>query len=122
MELVCTSRIEDLHVITDQHTPPPPWVLVRDVEVPDKFYSKAATLIQRQLAYTGNLEKVGKSWWQWRKLGSTVRAQWVEMRVDYEERIARNDPGKKVIFYIHGGAYYLGGIAHDMQVQRHARK
>ncbi|KAF4636079.1 hypothetical protein G7Y89_g2004 [Cudoniella acicularis] len=26
------------------------------------------------------------------------------------------------MFYIHGGAYYLGGIGHGLQIQRHARK
>lgn len=122
MEFVCMSTIEDLHAITSRHAPPPPWAgaLVRDVEVPSTFYGQAAELVQAQLGR--NLDKVGRTWWQWRKLGSTVRAQWVEMKMDHEERVARKDPGTKVIFYVHGGAYYIGGIGHDIQIQRHARK
>lgn len=51
-----------------------------------------------------------------------VKAEWVESRVDYVERKANNGPGNKVIFYIHGGAYFLGGLGHGPQIQRHARK
>ena len=53
---------------------------------------------------------------------SFVRAEWIEMKGDYLERKANNDPGKKVMFYIHGGAYYFGGVGHGPQMQRHARK
>jgi len=51
-----------------------------------------------------------------------VRAEWVEMKSDYLERKSKNDPGKKVMFYIHGGAYIFGGLGHAPLIQRHARK
>lgn len=121
LEFTSTSTVEDLHAVTSAHTPAPPTVHVSDVEVAEAFCGRAAELVQAQLG--PNLDKVGRTWWQWRKPGSeTVHAQWVEMKVDYEERMARQDLGKKVIFYIHGGAYYLGGAGHDVQIQRHARK
>lgn len=121
LEFVCASTVEDLHALTSGHAPAPSSVHVRDVDVPEVFYGRAAELVQAQLG--PNLDKVGRTWWQWRKPGSeTIHAQWVEMKVDYEARTARKDPGKKVIFYVHGGAFYLGGVGHDMQVQRHARK
>lgn len=120
LDFVCHTAIEDLHPLTELHTPPPPSIYSKEVEVPNDFYNQAADLVQRQLG--PNLDKVGKTWWQWRKAGSTVKAHWVEMKVDFDDRMARGDPGKKVIFYVHGGAYYMGGIGHDVQVQRHARK
>lgn len=120
LEFTITSTVEDLHAVTGRYTPATPWVHVQDVEVPSPFCEQAASLVQKQLG--PNLDKVGPTWWQWRKPGSPVRAQWIEMKVDYEERMAKRDLGKKVMFYIHGGAYYLGGIGHDVQIQRHARK
>lgn len=120
LEFALVTTIEDLGALTAMHTPAAPWVHQIDVDIPKAFYGRAASLIQAQLG--PNLDKVGRTWWQWRKLGSVVRAKWVEMKVDYEERMARRDPGTKVVFYIHGGAYYLGGVGHDVQVQRHARK
>lgn len=116
----CRTTVEDLNALTDIVTPPPPWVRTEEVDIPSVFINRAAELVQAQLG--PNLDKVGKTWWQWRRSGSTVKSHWVEMKADYEERKARGDPGNKVIFYLHGGAYYLGGIGHDLQVQRHARK
>jgi acetyl esterase/lipase len=102
--------------------PPPPNCLVTDVEIPNIFNNHAANHIISNLG-PANLERVGKHWWRWRRLGSVVRAEWVEMRRDFTERKDRNDPGTKVMFYVHGGAYYLGGsIGHGPQIQRHARK
>ncbi|KAJ4416991.1 hypothetical protein N0V82_006440 [Gnomoniopsis sp. IMI 355080] len=121
LKLVCVSAIEDLTATTSRHTPAPLSVRVEDVDVPTSYYDLAADLVKRQLG--PNLDVVGQTWWQWRKPGSElVRAQWVEMKVDYEERVRKGDSGKKVIFYLHGGAYYLGGVGHDLQIQRHARK
>lgn len=121
LKLVCISTVEDMHALTSRHTPASPSVRVEYVDVPTPYYDRAAELVQRQLG--PNLNAVGRTWWQWRKPGNeVVKAQWVEMKVDYEERVRSGDSGKKVVFYVHGGAYYLGGVGHDVQIQRHARK
>lgn len=45
------------------------------------------------------------------------------MRADYHERKRTGDPGKRVMLYIHGGAYFFGSVdEHRYQMQRHARK
>lgn len=121
LTLGCHSTVEDLHAITGIVAAPPPWVRAEGVDVPAVFAARAAGLVQQQLG-PNLLDRVGRTWWQWRRAGSAVRAQWVEMRADYDDRKARNDPGTKVVFYLHGGAYYLGGIGHEVQIQRHARK
>lgn len=88
--------------------------------------------IQEALGDT-NLNLIGRTWWQWRRPGSVVKTEWVEMRADYLERTSRQvekeegrgengGGGKKVMFYIHGGGYHLGGVGHGPQCQRHARK
>lgn len=120
LELCCHTTVEDLHALTGLVAPPPPCVRSEEVEIPSVFINRAAELVQQQLG--PNLHKVGGTWWQWRNSGSTVKSHWVEMKADYEARKARGDPGTKVIFYVHGGAYYLGGIGHHLQFQRHARK
>lgn len=120
-KVVLTSTVEDMHAISNRHAPPPPNVLVQDVIVPLKFYDWAAKLIQTQLG--PNLDKVGRTWWQWREPNSMPRAQWMEKKTDAKSRRARREgEGKKILFYVHGGAYYLGGVGHDAQIQRHARK
>jgi len=84
---------------------------------------KAAEHIQEQLGHHG-IEKVGgKTWWQWRRPGSEVKAEWIEMRSDYNERKATKNPGTRVMLYVHGGAYFFGSVdEHRYQMQRHARK
>lgn len=115
------STVDDVQPMTNARLPPPPSVMVDEVQVPDEFSSVAAKHIQSQLG-PANLPRVGSLWWQWRKQGSVVSAEWVEMKHDFAERQKRGEKGSKVIFYIHGGAYYLGGLGHASQVQRHARK
>lgn len=45
------------------------------------------------------------------------------MKADYHERKKSGDPGKRVMLYVHGGAYYFGSVdEHRYQMQRHARK
>lgn len=116
------SPIEEIQKVTNAWIPPPPSCIYENVEIPYHFNEKAADLIRANLGKGGNLERVGKTWWEWRKPGSYVRAEWVEMRHDLIERQQRSDPGTKVIFYLHGGGYHLGGLGHAPQIQRHARK
>ena len=121
LRFTALSYIEDIQQITCGWIPHPPSVIITDVEVPATFYPEAARHIQDNLGPT-NLDRIGKTWWQWRKVDSVVRAEWVEMKSDYLERMANSNLGKKVMFYVHGGAYFLGGIGHTHLLQRHARK
>ncbi len=52
-----------------------------------------------------------------------MKAEWIEMRSDYARRKQKGDKGKRVILYVHGGAYFFGSVnEHRYQMQRHARK
>jgi acetyl esterase/lipase len=115
------SKVDDLQQITTGWIPHPPSCIVKEVLIPDSFYTIAAKHISLNLGEK-NLNRVGRTWWQWRRPGSTVRAEWVEMKADYVERIKMGGESKKVMFYVHGGAYFFGGIGHGPQIQRHARK
>lgn len=87
--------------------------------------TKAAAIIQNQLGQHG-IEKVGgETWWQWRRPGSPLKAEWIEMRGDYNERrkSGHEKTVKRVMLYVHGGAYFFGSVdEHRYQMQRHARK
>lgn len=65
----------------------------------------------------------GPTWWQWRKPDTPLRAEWIEMRADYQERKKRPEAGNRVMLYVHGGAFFFGSVdEHRYQMQRHARK
>lgn len=45
------------------------------------------------------------------------------MKSDYQERKASGEKGRRVMLYVHGGAYFFGSVdEHRYQMQRHARK
>jgi acetyl esterase/lipase len=117
------NTVEDIQRFTSQWVPHPHWVRVDEVIIPEEFIKKAADAINEQLGHHG-IEKVGgRTWWQWRKPGGNLKAEWIEMKTDYHERKATNDPGKRVMLYVHGGAYFFGSVdEHRYQMQRHARK
>jgi len=98
---------------------------VDEVNIPQEHIAKAAGYIQEQLGHHG-IERVGgKLWWQWRRpeSESNNKAEWIEMRSDYHERKKNKDDGKRVMLYVHGGAYFFGSVdEHRYQMQRHARK
>jgi acetyl esterase/lipase len=96
---------------------------VDEVKIPEEHITKSAQAIQEQLGHHG-IEKIGgKTWWQWRRPGSELKAEWIEMRTDYQERKRTGNPGKRVMLYVHGGAYFFGSVdEHRYQMQRHARK
>jgi len=98
-------------------------VKVDDVVIPNEFITKSAEAIQEQLGRKG-IEKVGgRTWWQWRRPGSELKAEWIEMRSDWQERKKNGDEGKRIMLYVHGGAYFFGSVdEHRYQMQRHARK
>ena len=115
--------MEDVQRFTAQWVPHPTWVKVDVIKIPQEYLTKAAEAIQGQLGHHG-IEKVGgETWWQWRQSGNEVRCEWIEMKTDHQERKKNNDPGKRVMLYVHGGAYFFGSVdMHRYQLQRHARK
>ncbi|KAI0386416.1 alpha/beta-hydrolase [Hypomontagnella monticulosa] len=115
--------VEDIQAFTSQWVPHPQWVKVDQVEIPETKLTEAAGLLQEQLGPDGIRKVGGRNWWQWRKPGSPLKAEWIEMKADYHERKKSGDPGKRVMLYVHGGAYYFGSVdEHRYQMQRHARK
>lgn len=123
--LVHSSRhtVEELQAFTSQWVPNPQWVRVCDVEIPEDQLSRAAHLLAEQLGPDGIRQVGGMEWWQWRDPKSPLKAEWIEMKADYQERKKKADPGARVMLYVHGGAYYFGSVdEHRYQIQRHARK
>ncbi|KAF5866659.1 hypothetical protein ETB97_010754 [Aspergillus alliaceus] len=118
--------VEDLQSFTSQRVPSPHWVRTETVTIPTQYLSSAATALIDQLGPKGLSQVGGERWWQWRGPVDELNGEWVEMRNDYIERKrAKGDhpSQKRIMFYIHGGAYYFGSLeTHRYQMQRHARK
>jgi acetyl esterase/lipase len=117
--------VEELQAFTSQWVPHPQWVKVDEVVVPGSNLERSAEWLRAQLGSEGLKKVGGERWWTWRKPGkeSSLRAEWIEMRGDYNERKRNADPGKRVMLYVHGGAYFFGSVdEHRYQMQRHARK
>ncbi|TWU77676.1 hypothetical protein ED733_008227 [Metarhizium rileyi] len=115
--------VEELQAFTSQWVPSPQWVKVDVISISDEFLSRSAELIQDQLGPGGIVQVGGKQWWQWRKSKTMLEGEWIEMRSHYNARKATDDDGRRVILYVHGGAYYFGSVdEHRYQMQRHARK
>lgn len=103
--------------------PHPQWVKVEDATVPEEQLTRAAELLHKQLGTDGLRQVGGEKWWQWRKPKSSLEAEWIEMRSDAWERKQNGGSPRRVMMYIHGGAYYFGSVdEHRYQMQRHARK
>ncbi|KAL9112107.1 MAG: hypothetical protein Q9227_003484 [Pyrenula ochraceoflavens] len=115
--------VEDLQGFTSQWVPHPTWVRVESVTVPEQCLSDAAQALIAQLGPHGINKVGGSKWWQWRKRGTKLDAEWIEMRSDYLERKRLGKHCKRVMLYVHGGAYFFGSTdEHRYQMQRHARK
>ena len=115
--------VEELQAFTAQWVPHPQWVKVEEVMIPNDQIAHAAAVLEAQLGPDGVRKVGGRKWWQWRKPNSPLKAEWIEMRSDYNERKRNNDPGRRVMLYVHGGAYFFGSVdEHRYQMQRHARK
>lgn len=115
--------VEELQLFTSQWVPISPWVRVEVVEIPPSSILRAANKIKDHLGPKG-IEKIGGlEWWQWRLDGSILNAEWIERKSDHAKRIQTGDGGKRVILYVHGGAYFFGSVdEHRYQMQRYARK
>ncbi|KAE9982239.1 hypothetical protein BLS_006398 [Venturia inaequalis] len=115
--------VEEVQAFTSQWVPVPHWVKCDRFEIPQTKISEAAELLQKDLGPYGIDQVGGKEWWQWRREKTPLEAEWIEMRSDYHERKEKNDKGRRILLYIHGGAYYFGSTdEHRYQIQRHARK
>ncbi len=115
--------MEDIQGFTSQWVPSPRWIKVDEVTIPQESIAEAANAIIAQLGHHG-IDKVGgETWWQWRREGGTLWAEWIEMRRDYTRRKNLGDTAKRIMLYVHGGAYFFGSVdEHRYQLQRHARK
>lgn len=123
LEFASHQTVEDLQAFTSRKVPHARWVKVDGITIPREKLSASADLIAEQLGHHG-IDKIGGSkWWQWRQKGAELRAEWIEMRGDYEARKRDNTKAKRIMLYVHGGAYFFGSVdEHRYQLQRHARK
>ncbi|KAF7541066.1 hypothetical protein G7Z17_g12046 [Cylindrodendrum hubeiense] len=123
LEFASHHTVEELQAFTAQWVPHPQWVKVEDVTISEDQLSRAAEVLQAQLGPDGLRQVGGHKWWQWRKSKSNLEAQWIEMRSDAYERKKNGGDCRRVMMYIHGGAYFFGSVdEHRYQMQRHARK
>ncbi|KAJ4205583.1 hypothetical protein NW767_003647 [Fusarium falciforme] len=123
LEYSSHHTVEELQAFTAQWVPHPQWVKVEDATVPEEQLTRAAELLHKQLGTDGLRQVGGEKWWQWRKPKSSLEAEWIEMRSDAWERKQNSGNSRRVMMYIHGGAYYFGSVdEHRYQMQRHARK
>ncbi|KAL8832938.1 MAG: hypothetical protein Q9170_004641 [Blastenia crenularia] len=115
--------VEDIQAFTSQSVPNPRWVRVEKVTISQKTIDDAANRLITQLGHRG-VDKIGGSnWWQWRRDGGSLEAEWIEMRADHEKRKQTKENCKRIMLYVHGGAYFFGSVdEHRYQIQRHARK
>ncbi|KAL8936472.1 MAG: hypothetical protein Q9211_004170 [Gyalolechia sp. 1 TL-2023] len=115
--------VEDIQAFTSQWVPNPHWVRVEAVTIPQKAIDEAADALIAQLGHKGIDGIGGSKWWQWRREDGTLTAEWVEMRSDYDMRKQTKESCRRIMLYVHGGAYFFGSVdAHRYQIQRHARK
>ncbi|ROT36596.1 alpha/beta-hydrolase [Sodiomyces alkalinus F11] len=123
LQFASYHTVEELQSFTSQWVPHPQWVRVKDVIIPKSQLDEAASLLQAQLGQDGIQKVGGHNWWQWRQSENPLKAEWIEMRSDYLERKGSGQSCRRVMLYVHGGAYYFGSVGeHRYQMQRHARK
>lgn len=116
--------VDELQAFTSQWVPVPHWVHVKEVEIPSAQLQQSANHITAQLGPRGIKAVGGATWWQWRREGTDLKAEWIEMRKDHDARKQLNiTKGDRIMLYVHGGAYFFGSVdEHRYQMQRHARK
>ncbi|KAF4977968.1 hypothetical protein FZEAL_5576 [Fusarium zealandicum] len=123
LEYASHHTVEELQAFTAQWVPHPQWVKVEDITVSEGQLTRAAELLQKQLGTDGLRQIGGEKWWQWRKPKSSLDAEWIEMRSDAYTRKQNGGNTRRVMMYVHGGAYFFGSVdEHRYQMQRHARK
>ena len=123
LAFAATNTIEDVQAFSAQWAPTPRWVRTENVDVPEAHLRQAAEHLQHELGPEGIHAVGGRTWWQWRQDDNQLRAEWIEMRKDYELRQRRGVKCQRSMLYVHGGAYYFASVdSHRYQMQRHARK
>lgn len=123
LALASKHTVDDVQAFTSQWVPTPHWVRVEDVKISEAHIEAAVEFLTAQLGPEGINVVGGGAWWQWRLEEVPLRADWIEMRRDYEERKRSGGDCKRCMLYVHGGAYYFGSVdEHRYQIQRHARK
>ncbi|PHH61366.1 hypothetical protein CDD81_444 [Ophiocordyceps australis] len=123
LEYASHHTVEELQAFTAQWVPHPQWVKVEETTVAQEQLRRAAQVLIAQLGPDGIRQVGGQEWWQWRKPGAPLQAEWIEMRADAHERKRSGQTSRRIIMYIHGGAYFFGSVdEHRYQMQRHARK
>lgn len=117
------QTVDDVQAFTSQAVPNPHWVRVEDFHISQVYLDRAAELLTAQLGPEGINAIGGGTWWQWRLARAPLRAEWIEMRKDYNLRKQSGQDCDRCMLYVHGGAYYFGSVdEHRYQMQRHARK
>lgn len=116
--------VDELQAFTSQWVPVPRWVHVKEVEISESQLKRSAEYVCAQLGPEGVKAVGGRTWWQWRREGTSLKAEWIEMRKDHDARKQLNiEKGDRIMLYVHGGAYFFGSVdEHRYQLQRHARK
>ncbi|KAF3925805.1 hypothetical protein ABW20_dc0102181 [Dactylellina cionopaga] len=116
--------VEELQAFTSQYVPVPTWVHVEEATIDDKWLDEAAAHLVAQLGPDGVQRVGGKRWWRWRV--KEVKAEWIEMRRNYHERIKHAEWAPRTILYVHGetkSGWVISSVdEHRYQLQRHARK
>lgn len=123
LDFASKQTVDDVQAFTSQAVPNPHWVRVENIVIPESHLGLAVELLTVQLGPEG-IEAVGGGlWWQWRLDEAPLRAEWIEMRRDYNARKNSGATCRRSMLYVHGGAYYFGSVdEHRYQIQRHARK
>ncbi|KAF7950269.1 hypothetical protein EAE96_007558 [Botrytis aclada] len=116
--------VEDIQAFTSQWVPHPPYVSVKETVIAEKHKHEAEKYLTIQLEKQGGIGIVGgHQWWKWRRPGSELKSETIEIKADLEERNQKGEDPKRVMLYVHGGAYFFGSTdEHRYQMQRHARK
>ncbi|KAI2084999.1 hypothetical protein LOZ36_004356 [Ophidiomyces ophidiicola] len=115
--------VEQFQSFTSRRVISPHWVKQSNIVIPAEHLVSSGHLIVAELGPEGVDRVGGKTWWQWRGDNVALYAEWIEMRSDYVERKNLSHKCKRIILYIHGGAYFFGSVdTHRYQLQRHARK
>lgn len=124
LQLTSKYTVEELQDFSSRPTRSSHGIHTEYVTIPAEYESSAADIIIDQLGPNG-IERVGgKKWWQWRGPEGPVSGEWIEMRKvrSHEKQPADGSQNNRVVFYIHGGAYFFCSVdTHRPQLERYAR-